>query len=88
MYGSSNLLKKIHFQENLLKSPQIKKNRKFHLGNLTVTNNLRVKAVKHNCVLGYPVATEDYHMQFITHRWVENDVVAIKATVIWSKIIE
>ena len=27
-------------------------------------------------------------MQFITHRWVENDVVAKKARVIWSKIIE
>ena len=34
-------------------------------------------------------ATEnDYPMQFITHRWVENDVVAKKARVIWSKIIE
>ena len=27
-------------------------------------------------------------MQFITHRWLENDVVDKKARVIWSKIIE
>ena len=34
-------------------------------------------------------ATEkSYPMQFITHRWVENDLVAKKARVIWSKIIE
>ena len=34
-------------------------------------------------------ATEnDYPMQFITLRWVENDVVVKKARVIWSKIIE
>ena len=34
-------------------------------------------------------ATEnDYHMQFITHRQVENDMIAKKARVIWSKIIE
>ena len=34
-------------------------------------------------------ATEnDYPMQFIAHRWVENDVVAKKARMIWSKIIE
>ena len=31
---------------------------------------------------------KDYPMQFVTHRWVENDVVAKKARVIWSKIIE
>ena len=29
-----------------------------------------------------------YIMQFITHRWVKNDVVAKKARVIWPKIIE
>ena len=34
-------------------------------------------------------ATEnDYPIQFITHRWVENDVVVKKTRVIWSKIIE
>ena len=34
-------------------------------------------------------ATEnDFTMQFITHRWVENDVAAKKARVVWSKIIE
>ena len=34
-------------------------------------------------------ATEnDYPMQFITHRWVENDVIAKKARVIWLKIVE
>ena len=34
-------------------------------------------------------ATEnDYTMQFTTHSCVENDVVAKKARVIWSKIIE
>ena len=30
----------------------------------------------------------DYPMQFITHRWVENNVIVKKAKVIWSKIIE
>ena len=30
----------------------------------------------------------DYPMQFITHRWVENNVIVKKARVIWSKIIE
>ena len=29
-----------------------------------------------------------YLMQFISHRWMENDVVAKKANVIWLKIIE
>ena len=29
-----------------------------------------------------------YPMQFITHRWVKNDLVAKKTRVIWSKIIE
>ena len=33
-------------------------------------------------------AEKDYFMQFITHRWVENDVVVKKARVIWSKVIE
>ena len=31
---------------------------------------------------------KDYSMQFITHRWVENDAVWKKPRVIWSKIIE
>ena len=31
---------------------------------------------------------KDYAMEFITHRWMENDVIAKKARLIWSKIIE
>ena len=44
---------------------------------------------KHTDYKTFVNATEkDYPMQFITHRWEENDVVAKKARVIWSKIIE
>ena len=31
---------------------------------------------------------KDYSMEFVTHRWVENDVVAKKARLIWPIIIE
>ena len=31
---------------------------------------------------------KDYPMECVTHRWVENDVVAKKARLIWSKILE
>ena len=42
--------KNVDFQENLLKSPQIQK---IENSILAITNNLIVRAVKHNCILGH-----------------------------------
>ena len=47
--------KNVDFQENLLKSPQIQKieNSILAISLLNNTNNLVVRAVKHNCLLGH-----------------------------------
>ena len=52
---SSNLLKNVDFQEKLLKSPLIQKTENciFAISLLNKTNNLSVKSVKHNCILGH-----------------------------------
>ena len=34
------------------------------------------------------VTEKDYPMQYVTHSWVENDVVAKKTRLIWLKLIE
>ena len=46
--------KNVDFQENLIKSPQIQKieNPILAISLLNNTNNLSVRTVKHNCVLG------------------------------------
>ena len=47
--------KNVDFQENLIKSPQIQKieNPILAISLLNNSNNLSVRTVKHNCVLGH-----------------------------------